>query len=297
MFLQVLGAQAKPNGGLKWPAQQSGLRSSSSVEPASAPPVAGALFRTPAQGTSSLLHDNMRTAGGTTVGMRGSEAGRAFDIILENSFSSESPGGLAACQSTPTLHGASSYVPGRSPSSGTPAAGGCLTAVGKREGTPAFGAVDGIDDDPGSCTGTDCSMTPELSCVEDSAVRTPGGASGDGHAVSGSAGGKKTTAAAAAAAAGERAPRVSIAVNQEEVSSGDTMISPCWLQSEADAAKSATCADGVGGFGSPVGPSAPWTGFDAMHAARCASLPGSALCFCVVLCYLQHVCGATAAAY
>lgn len=142
------------------------------MEPASAP-VAGALFCTPAQGSSSLLHDVARTAGLPTVAMHGHDAEYGFDTIQEHSFSTDSPGGVAACHSTPTLHGAGGCGSGASHSSGTPVAGGCHTAVGKREGTPAFGAVDGLDEPgtdssltPVSCTGTDCGITPELPAMD-----------------------------------------------------------------------------------------------------------------------------------
>lgn len=199
--------------------------------------------------------------------MHGSDTDHAFDTIQENnSFLTESPSGLAACQSTPTLHGVCVSAPNVSPSTGTPVAGGCHTATGKREGTPAFGAVDGLDDEPGSCTGTDCSMTPELPAVDGSVELATISSTVDSQSETGSAASMQAPAGATKPTRG-----VTIAVNDEDGSPGDAMISP-WLQSEADRAcpPSTTCADGDGGFGSPVGPVAPWTGFDAVHAVRYA---------------------------
>ena len=238
---------------------------------------------------SSLAHDNVRTAGLPTAGMHACDTDNAFHTIQENSVATEPPGDLFTCQSTPTLHGANGSAPAVSPSTGPTVAGGCHTAIGNREGTPAFGAVDGLDSEPGSCTGTDCSMTPELSAVEVSPVRKSASITGDVHAVSG-------TVDTQQAGAVEHAPSMTVSGGHEDGSPGDLMISPNWLQSDAEIAKTVTCADGNGGFGSPVGPGAPWTGFDAMHATRCASLHNFALCFscCIVqVGILQHVCAAS----
>jgi hypothetical protein len=265
----VQGQKAKPTGGLKWPDQKTGLRSISSVDPAGAQPVAGALFCTPAQDASSLLHDNARTVGLPSVAML-TEA-HVFDVIQENSLMHSSttsndlvsPGDLpVACHSTPTLQSAGTPASGISPPAGTAIAGGCMTAVGNREGTPAFGAVEGIDDAV-SCTGTDCSITPEISDGDNYVTHA--------HTPS-TAGAAKSGADFAAVPQSleielDTAPRMKTTVNEEDGSAADVMISP-WLQKKAEGVQTGTRPDGDGGFGSPVGPGAPWTGFDATHAAR-----------------------------
>lgn len=248
--LQVLGSKSKPVGILKWPEQRSSLKS---TEPASAPPVQGALFRTPAQGASfpsALQPGHTCTTGLPTFALHG----QACQTIQEkNSASGSTPSGRSTCgstpgQSTPALRDTSMA----SPSTGTPMAGGCHTAVGRREGTPAFGVVEGLDEPDSKCTGTECSVTPEVPAIE---------------ALQHDASSPATNQMPVGTCTAQHGPAVGGSA-EAEGSQGDAMISPCWLQHEASGAVSASRAGGEGGFGSPVGPGAQWTGFDAVHAAR-----------------------------
>jgi hypothetical protein len=256
----VAGARAT----LKRPPLKSCLKTASSSEPSTRAPVRGALFPTPGCTVSALspFQQLPHTGGPSSMGVHAT--------ILESSgLSPETLDGLSAEQSTPTRD---SIPLSELQQCSTAGGGAVLTTCGRRQGTPAFGAVEGLEDDDGMDTGTDCSTTPVADCTAcSSSLPVEKQCAHEDDAVHSSAGqlcGNVDSAACLAEVHSERVPHAE--------SFGDHMMAG-WLEQQTDTTIQAALGKGcAGGFGSPVG--MEWNGFSVPMSRSGAGCVACSVC-------------------